>query len=107
MSKVRKAMSGSEMLIDLRSTLKARAEGRNEGGDLETMRTIDDIVRREGCCLYVVYVDEIPDLTTAPHEIADSISAQEVVVMWRELKRQLVEARKNIKELESNADADD
>lgn len=37
-------MSAADMLNGIRSTLHARAEGRNEGGDVEVMKSVDDIV---------------------------------------------------------------
>lgn len=36
------------MLFYIRDTLQARLEGRNEGGDTEVMRLVDEIVDREG-----------------------------------------------------------
>jgi hypothetical protein len=40
-------MDAMEMLNSVRSTLWARAEGRNEGGDIEVMKAVDAIVKRE------------------------------------------------------------
>ena len=51
--------------------------------------------------LYAAYIDEIPDLTTTVHEIIEPITAVEIVTMWTEMKRQLIEARNRIKELEA------
>lgn len=45
--------------------------------------------------LYVGYIDEVPDITTVPHEILEEATQEEVVVMWNTLKQkymQLVEA---------------
>lgn len=39
--------SGREMLDRVRASLKARAEGRNEGGDILVMEYVDQIVKRE------------------------------------------------------------
>ena len=39
--------SATEMLESIRGTLKARAEGFNEGGDIEVMVAVDAIVRME------------------------------------------------------------
>lgn len=41
--------------------------------------------------LYVAFVDEIPSLTTEPHEIAEEISAPEVVKMWDALKTRITD----------------
>lgn len=39
--------SGREMLERVRQSLQARLEGRNEGGDVEVMRLVDEIVEKE------------------------------------------------------------
>lgn len=39
---------GRHLLASIRASLWARAEGRNEGGDIEIMRAVDAIVKREG-----------------------------------------------------------
>jgi hypothetical protein len=38
---------GIEMLDRIRQSLQARLEGRNEGGDIEVMRLVDEIVEAE------------------------------------------------------------
>lgn len=42
-----KVEEGQVMLDRIRGTLQARAEGRNEGGDIEVMKAVDAIVARE------------------------------------------------------------
>jgi hypothetical protein len=45
--------SDASMLVGrIRESLQARLEGRNEGGDIEVMRLVDEIVEKEGssCC---------------------------------------------------------
>lgn len=39
-------LSGREMLTRIRRSLQARLEGRNEGGDTEVMRLVDEIVKK-------------------------------------------------------------
>lgn len=40
--------NGSTILDRIRQSLQARLEGRNEGGDIEVMRLVDEIVKKEG-----------------------------------------------------------
>lgn len=39
-------MTAENMLASIRGTLLARAEGHNEGGDIEVMRAVDQIEQR-------------------------------------------------------------
>jgi len=57
-------------------------------------RDLDPAGLREGVAavlamsaIYVAHVDEVPSLSTTPHEIAEEASADEVVDMWEALKR--------------------
>jgi hypothetical protein len=38
----------ADMLKRIRQSLQARLDGRNEGGDIEVMRLVDEIVKKEG-----------------------------------------------------------
>lgn len=44
---VQGALTATEMLESVRATLQCRLEGHNGGGDIEVMRLVDKIVRRE------------------------------------------------------------
>lgn len=55
-------------------------------GDVDiNLRELYDSVARFNR-LYTAHVDEIPSLSTTPHEIADEVTAEEVVEMWHALK---------------------
>ncbi|HEY1644837.1 MAG TPA: hypothetical protein VGF75_00440 [Candidatus Saccharimonadales bacterium] len=41
--------------------------------------------------IYVACIDEIPTLSTVPHEIADPISSEDVVAMWDKAKDRIEE----------------
>lgn len=43
--------------------------------------------------LWVAQVDEVPSLSTEPHEIADPITREEVVQMWNTLKQKYMELK--------------
>lgn len=58
-----------------------------------------------GSTIYAAYVDEVPSLSTTPHEIAEEVTADVVVEMWTKLRQRLLLTEQRAEQLQARLDA--